>query len=47
MNVQLKAFLIFLAAFLVYDAFVWEGRYRIKAVNKASWTIDWVMTRDW
>ena len=47
MNVQLKAFLIALAAFTVFDAAVWGGRYRDMAVHKAVWTTHWVVDQNW
>jgi len=47
MNVQLKALLIAVAVFTVFDAAVWGGRYRTKAVNKAVYTTHWVLEQDW
>ncbi len=47
MHVQLKAFLIALAAFAVFDAAVWHGQYREKALNKASMTAHWVTKQKW
>ena len=47
MNVQLKAALIAVAAFTVFDAAVWGGQYRHMAVHKAVWTTNWVVNQNW
>ena len=47
MNVQLKAFLIAIAVFTVFDAAVWQGRYRGKAMLVASMTTHWVINQKW
>ena len=47
MNVQLKAFLIALAAFTVFDAAVWGGRYRDMTVHKAVYTTQWIVNQHW
>jgi hypothetical protein len=47
MNVQLKALLVAIAVFTVFDAAVWGGRYRTVTVNKAVHTAYWVMNQDW
>ena len=47
MNVQLKAFVIALAAFTVFDAAVWGGRYRDMAMHKAVYTTHWIIDQKW
>ncbi|WP_158266448.1 hypothetical protein [Allosphingosinicella deserti] len=47
MNVQLKAFLIAVATFTVFDAAVWHGQYRDKAILKASMATHWVINQKW
>jgi len=47
MNVQVKAFLIAIAAFTVVDAAVWHGRYRSEAMLKASMTAHWIVNQKW
>ena len=47
MNVQLKALLIAVAAFTVFDAAIWGGRYRTVTVHTAVHTAYWVMNQNW
>ncbi len=47
MSTPFKSVLIALAAFTVFDAAVWGGRYRTATVNKAVYTAHWVMSQDW
>jgi hypothetical protein len=47
MNVQLKAFLIGIAAFTIVDAAVWQGQYRAAAITRASMTAHWMLDQNW
>ena len=47
MHVQLKAALVALAVFVVYDAAMWDGHYRTISIHKLSYTTQWVMNQDW
>jgi hypothetical protein len=47
MNVQLKTFLIAIAAFTIVDAAAWQGQYRKAAMLKASMTVHWLFDQDW
>ena len=47
MHVQLKAALVALAVFIVFDAALWDGRYRAIGIHKVSHTAHWVINQDW